>query len=52
LGLREAGNTNKEDYPRSKAYLLYRGKERLMKDGIYCIPCDEFLQTLRPGELF
>lgn len=42
----------KEDYPKSKAYLLYRGKERLMKDGIHCIPCAEFLEALRPGELF
>jgi predicted AAA+ superfamily ATPase len=41
-----------EDYPKTKAYLLYRGKERLMKDGIHCIPCDEFLKVLRPGELF
>ncbi len=41
-----------EDYPKAKAYLLYRGKERLMKDGIHCIPCDEFLRDLRPGKLF
>ncbi len=42
----------REDYPKAKVYLLYRGKERLMKDGIHCIPCDEFLSALRPGELF
>ncbi len=42
----------REDYPKAKLYLLYRGKERLMKDGIHCIPCDEFLSALRPGELF
>lgn len=38
----------KEDYPQSKAYLLYRGKERLMKNGILCIPCEEFLLALHP----
>ena len=42
----------KEDYPESKAYLLYRGKERLMKNGVHCVPCDDFLQALRPGALF
>lgn len=42
----------KEDYPKAKAYFLYRGNERLMKDGIHCIPCEEFLKTLRPGEMF
>jgi hypothetical protein len=41
----------KEDYPQSEAYLLYRGKERLMKDGILCLPCEEFLLALYPGQL-
>jgi predicted AAA+ superfamily ATPase len=41
-----------EDYPQSKAYLLYRGKERLIRDGVQCVPCDEFLQDLRPGKSF
>lgn len=41
----------KEDYPQSRAYLLYRGKERLMKDGILCVPCEEFLLALYPGQL-
>jgi len=40
-----------EDYPQSKAYLLYRGKERLMKNGILCIPCEEFLLALHPDHL-
>jgi len=39
----------KQDYPRSKAYLLYRGKERLMRHDILCMPCEEFLRVLRPG---
>lgn len=38
----------KSDYPESTAYLLYRGKERLMKDGILCLPCAEFLLRLDP----
>ena len=41
-----------EDYPKSEAYLLYRGKERLIRDGVQCIPCDEFLRDLRPGKSF
>lgn len=39
----------REDYPESEAYLLYRGTERLSKEGILCLPCDEFLSSLRPG---
>ena len=38
----------KEDYPESTAYFLYRGRERLMKNGILCIPCNEFLLKLQP----
>ncbi|MEW6557621.1 MAG: AAA family ATPase [Elusimicrobiota bacterium] len=38
----------KEDYPKSSTYLLYRGKERLMKNGILCLPCEEFLLKLNP----
>ena len=38
----------KSDYPQSSAYLLYRGKERLMKNGILCLPCEEFLLGLNP----
>jgi len=40
----------KHDYPQSKAYLIYRGKDRLLKDGILCMPCAEFLRCLRPGQ--
>ena len=41
--------TFRKDYPESKVYLLHRGKERLMKKGILCLPCDEFMTALRPG---
>ena len=39
-----------QDYPQSKAYLLYRGEDRLMKNGILCLPCSEFLSRLQPGQ--
>lgn len=38
--------TFKHDYPQSKAYLVHRGKERWMKHGIPCVPCEEFLKGL------
>lgn len=38
-----------DDYPESRRFLLYRGKERLLRDGILCMPCEEFLISLRPG---
>jgi predicted AAA+ superfamily ATPase len=37
-----------EDYPQSRRYLLYRGHERLLLDGVLCMPCDQFLAGLRP----
>ena len=38
-----------EDYPEAKLLFLYRGKERLMKKGIMCLPCEEFLKDIKPG---
>jgi len=38
-----------EDYPQSHRFLLYRGKERLMRDDILCLPCEDFLLALTPG---
>jgi len=38
-----------EDYPQSKRYLLYRGRERLVRDDILCMPCEEFLLELHPN---
>lgn len=37
-----------EDYPESTRLLLYRGKEKLKKDGVLCIPCEEFLLQIHP----
>ncbi len=39
-----------EDFPESHRRLLYRGRERLLRDGILCIPCEEFLLQLKPDE--
>lgn len=38
-----------KDYPTSKCYLLYRGKERILKNGVLCLPVEEFLLGLVPG---
>ena len=40
-----------EDYPQSRRYFLYRGHERLVCDGILCMPCEEFLLNLRTDHL-
>ncbi len=39
----------KEDYPEAKAILLYRGTERILKNNILCLPCDEFLKAMQPN---
>jgi predicted AAA+ superfamily ATPase len=38
----------KEEYAGSKTFFLYRGKDRLLTEGILCAPCEEFLIGLRP----
>ena len=40
-----------EDYPQAQRYLLYRGDDRLKRDGIICMPCEEFLLALRPDHI-
>jgi uncharacterized protein len=39
-----------EDYPQSKRFLVYRGNERLCRNGVLCLPCEEFLLKLWPGQ--
>ena len=34
-------------HPPSRRYLLYRGKERLKRDDVLCVPCEEFLLGLK-----
>jgi len=38
----------RKEYPQCKPILLYRGSERLLIDGILCLPCEEFLRQLHP----
>lgn len=38
-----------EDYPKCRRYLLYRGTERIEREGVLCLPCEEFLLQLRPA---
>jgi len=40
----------REDYPEAEALFLYRGRERLKRRGVLCLPCDEFLKGLVPGK--
>lgn len=40
----------KVDYPQCQTFFLYRGKERLLKNGINCIPCEQFLAGLDPNK--
>ncbi len=35
-----------QDYPEAEKILLYRGKEKLLRDGIMIKPCEEFLLEL------
>lgn len=43
----------KRDYPEAKCLLLYRGRERLRRGNVLCVPCGEFLAGLAPaGEIF
>lgn len=41
----------KEDHPEATSILLYRGHEKLKRDGILCIPVEEFLKQLHPENL-
>ncbi len=45
-GLRSFG----EDYPEAGLTLLYRGKDRLLLDGVLCLPAQDFLKKLKPGD--
>lgn len=38
----------REDYPIANCILLYRGKEKLKKENILCIPSEYFLLSLKP----
>ena len=40
----------RDDYPEARVRLLYRGPDSLEIDGIRCLPCQDFLLRLMPGE--
>lgn len=40
-----------QDYQQAQCYVLYRGEDRVMVEGILCLPAQEFLLNLRPGTL-
>ncbi|MFH0926612.1 MAG: AAA family ATPase [bacterium] len=39
-----------QDYPECQAILLYRGKEKFLRDNIACLPCEDFLKNLTPDK--
>jgi uncharacterized protein len=39
-----------QDYPMATALLLYRGTETLRQNNILIMPCEEFLQQLKPNQ--
>ena len=41
----------REDYPTARLILLSRSTERLVIDGIMCLPVEEFLKGLTPGHV-
>ncbi len=43
--------TFRTDYPESKSLMLFRGKEPMVVDGVFCLPCTTFLSELKPGEI-
>jgi len=40
-----------KDYFQSQAILLNRGKEKLRINNIQCLPCINFLNTLKPEKI-
>lgn len=39
-----------EDYPEAQTVLVYRGNERMLINNILCLPCEQFLRDLIPGQ--
>jgi len=38
----------RDDYPECQPIFVYRGDQRLLIDGVLCVPGDEFLRSMRP----
>lgn len=41
-------NNFAQDYPEAKRYMLYRGDDRFSRDGVLCVPVEQFLLGLKP----
>jgi predicted AAA+ superfamily ATPase len=39
----------REEYQEAEMLFLYRGKDRLRKSGVLCLPCSDFLLALQPN---
>lgn len=39
----------REDYPEAELRLIYRGAERLVIDGVLCVPAADYLRAIEPG---
>jgi predicted AAA+ superfamily ATPase len=40
----------RDDYPTARLGLVYRGTERLLVEGVPCVPAAEFLAGVRPAQ--
>ena len=40
-----------QDYPDAQAILLYRGKEKIKRKNVLCLPCEDFLKQLKPDHI-
>ena len=41
----------RKDYPESKPLILFRGQEPIVVEDVLCLPCEDFLSELKPGEI-
>jgi uncharacterized protein len=41
----------RDEYPEAKTLLVYRGNRRCVVNGIFCMPCAEFLLRIRPDQI-
>jgi len=44
-----AGDTSPKTIPKVDDTFFYRGEDRLSRDGVLYMPCEEFLRALRPN---
>ena len=40
----------KTDYPMAQCLLLYQGTEKVLIEGVLCLPCEDFLRQLEPDK--